>query len=152
MLDVSLDGSNKQIDIRHPPSTIHVDTANPGTPALCFANSIETIHLKEKVSIPLSTSRAFFFQQLLGLVHLTGQVRAAPSIRMIRQHQCAMIAAYFVFCQRSLAEFEDQRCFSFGHLRFEAAFVEGSAEGVEAVGVPVAAEGHEAGATLQSQC
>jgi hypothetical protein len=68
---------------------------------------------------------------------------------MIRQHECTVVLAYFVFRQRPLAQVEDQRRFSFGHLRLEAAFVEGSAEGVEPVGVAVAAEGDEAGATLE---
>jgi hypothetical protein len=63
-----------------------------------------------------------------------------------------VVLAYFVFRQRSLAQVEDQRRFSFGHLRLEAAFVEGSAEGVEAVRVAVAAESDESGATLGKMC
>lgn len=60
-----------------------------------------------------------------------------------------MALAELLLGQRALAEFEDQAGFSSGHFRFEAAFVEGSAEGVEPVGVSPSSECHESGATLE---
>jgi hypothetical protein len=59
---------------------------------------------------------------------------------MIRQHQVSVILPDFLLGERSFAELEDERCFALVHLRFEAAFVEWSTEGVEAGRVAISAE------------
>lgn len=48
--------------------------------------------------------------------------------------------------QRAFVQFEDESGFFARHFGFEAAAVKGAAEGADAVGVAVAAEGDEAGA------
>jgi hypothetical protein len=94
------------------------------------------------------TASTILLQEFLRLVNLAGEVGAAASIGMVREHQAAMVLADLLFGKRAFAEVEDQAGFPFVHLLFEAALVEWPAECVESVGVPVPSESHESGTSL----
>ena len=59
-----------------------------------------------------------------------------------------MILSDFIFGKRPLTQLEYQTGFTTGHLRLESAFVEGSPQRIETVGIAPPAEGYEARSSL----
>lgn len=97
----------------------------------------------------LSASHStIFLQKLFGLINLAGQVGATTSIRVISEHQGAMVLPDLVLGKRPFTQLEYQTGFAAGHLGLESAFVERSPKRIEAVGVAPPAEGYEAGSSL----
>lgn len=110
------------------------------------------IHLANPLPLRIQyTSSTGLLQQLLRLINLGRQIRTPASIRVIQQHQLPMrfsdlVSRRLSIPQRAFVQFENESGFFARHFRFEAAAVKGAAEGVDAVGVAVAAEGDETGA------
>ena len=85
-------------------------------------------------------------QQLLCLVHLGRQVRTAPAIGVVQQHQRAVRLADLVLGDGPFAERQNQGRLALRHARLEPALVKGLAERADAAAR--ASEGDEARSAL----